>query len=145
MGGTTPYYIHVHVPKSPSKTALAKCWSWWHHMDGSWPKSVEIHYTICYFIIIFIIIIIRFLFNSSCLTFRVSQSLTLYLIYLQAEELRSERYELRVSLFDNNLHRFFGRTWKSKPHQATKRNQEQPCKVHFNEVGDLSYLQVVGL
>ncbi|KAK3540324.1 hypothetical protein QTP70_029590 [Hemibagrus guttatus] len=52
----------------------------------------------------------------------------------QAEELRSERYELRVSLFDNNLHRFFGRTWKSKPHQATKRNQEQPCKVHFNEV-----------
>ncbi|KAG7332583.1 hypothetical protein KOW79_004417 [Hemibagrus wyckioides] len=52
----------------------------------------------------------------------------------QAEELRSERYELRVSLFDNSLHRFFGRTWKSKPHQATKRNQEQPCKVHFNEV-----------
>ncbi|XP_053092002.1 nephrocystin-4 isoform X2 [Pangasianodon hypophthalmus] len=52
----------------------------------------------------------------------------------QAEEVRSYRFELRVSLFDNNLHRFFGRTWKSEPHQATKRNQEQPSKVHFNEV-----------
>lgn len=52
----------------------------------------------------------------------------------QAEEGRSDRYELCISLFDNSLHRFFGRTWKSKPHQATKRNQEQACKVHFNEV-----------
>ncbi|KAI5610314.1 nephrocystin-4 isoform X2, partial [Silurus asotus] len=52
----------------------------------------------------------------------------------QAEDVRADRFELRVSLFDNNLHRFFGRTWKSKPHQATKRNQEQPSKVHFNEV-----------
>ncbi|KAM9475251.1 LOW QUALITY PROTEIN: nephrocystin-4 [Clarias gariepinus] len=52
----------------------------------------------------------------------------------QAEEARSLRYELRVSLFDQSHHRFFGRTWKSEPHQATKRNQEQPSKVHFNEV-----------
>ncbi|KAI5095166.1 nephrocystin-4-like [Silurus meridionalis] len=51
----------------------------------------------------------------------------------QAEDVRPDRFELHVSLFDNNLHRFFGRTWKSKPHQATKRNQEQPSKVHFNE------------
>ncbi|XP_053481395.1 nephrocystin-4 isoform X1 [Ictalurus furcatus] len=52
----------------------------------------------------------------------------------QAEEVRSDRYELRVSLFDNSLQRFFGRTWKSEPREATKRNQEQPSKVHFNEV-----------
>lgn len=62
---------------------------------------------------------------------------------VQAEEVRSDGYELRVSLFDTNLHRFFGRTWKSEPHQATKGNEEQPRKVHFNEVGDLSSLQVV--
>lgn len=64
---------------------------------------------------------------------------------VQAEEVRPDRYELRVSLFDNNVHRFFGRTWKSKPHHATKRNQEQPSKVHFNEVSNLSYLKGVGL
>ncbi|XP_047655868.1 nephrocystin-4 isoform X1 [Tachysurus fulvidraco] len=52
----------------------------------------------------------------------------------QVEEVRSDRLELRVTLFDNSLHRFFGRTWKSKLHQATKQNQEQPSKVHFNEV-----------
>ncbi|XP_060788176.1 nephrocystin-4 [Neoarius graeffei] len=52
----------------------------------------------------------------------------------QAEDVRSDRFELRVSLFDNSVHRFFGRTWISEPHHATKRNQEQPGKVHFNEV-----------
>ncbi|GAA6086540.1 nephrocystin-4 isoform X1 [Tachysurus ichikawai] len=51
----------------------------------------------------------------------------------QVEEVRSDSFELRVTLFDNSLHRFFGRTWKSKPHQATKQNQDQPSKVHFNE------------
>ncbi|TSN76506.1 Nephrocystin-4 [Bagarius yarrelli] len=52
----------------------------------------------------------------------------------QAEEETSGRYELRISLFDNSFHRFFGRTWKSKAHHATKRNQEQAYKVQFNEV-----------
>ncbi|XP_062855133.1 nephrocystin-4 isoform X2 [Trichomycterus rosablanca] len=51
----------------------------------------------------------------------------------QAEENRSGRYELRVSLFDNSLHRFFGRTWRSKLRQATTSNQTQ-LKVNFNEV-----------
>ncbi|XP_066499932.1 nephrocystin-4 isoform X2 [Hoplias malabaricus] len=50
----------------------------------------------------------------------------------QSEELKADEHQLRVTLFDSEHQHFFGRTWKSEPHQARTTNQS--TTVPFNEV-----------
>ncbi|XP_030641101.1 nephrocystin-4 [Chanos chanos] len=50
-----------------------------------------------------------------------------------SDESNAAKYQLRVTLFDTNHHQFFGRTWRSLPHE-TKFNQGQPNRILFNEV-----------